>query len=188
MSFEKFKASRLSAEVRSSDKKIMDAALAAKEKFTFFWGGTYSQWATSPFKIDGVAFNCAEQYMMYKKALLFHDYDAVKDIMATDNPEIQKAIGRRVKGFDAGRWELYCEQYVYEGSYAKFSQNPKMLEELLATDGITLVEASPEDKIWGIGLRESDPRVHSRSTWEGTNLLGEILTQVRIDILSHKND
>jgi ribA/ribD-fused uncharacterized protein len=180
-----FKSSRLEVEIRKNEIEMMKKAVEAKkEKFTFFWAGTFSQWAESPFKIDGVAFNTAEQYMMYKKALLFNDFKVAEKIMGESNPRKQKALGREVKGFDRSRWERYCKQFVYEGSYAKFTQNPKMLAELLATDGTSLVEASPEDNIWGIGLGKDSPLAQSRDTWKGTNWLGEILDVVRKEVIN----
>ena len=183
-----FKNSRLEVEIRQSDIKMMKAAAEAnKEKFTFFWAGTFSQWAASPFKIDGVAFNTAEQYMMYKKALLFHDYKQAGKIMETSNPRSQKQLGKEVMGFEKARWERYCKGYVYDASYAKFTQNPKMLQELLDTEGTSLVEASPEDKIWGIGLTADNPKAMSRDTWNGTNWLGEVLNAVRKEIQDTHN-
>ena len=152
------------------------------EKFTFFYGGPASQWAASTFAIDGVKYNCAEQYMMAQKAILFDDAAALQIIMNTDNPKIQKAAGRTVKGFDKILWEQNAKLFVYRANLAKFTQNGEFLEWLLATDGTTLVEASPWDKIWGIGLDASDPKAKDRLTWEGTNWLGEIITQVREDL------
>jgi len=190
MSLQDFKNSRLEVEIKESSLEIMKKAREAKakkEKFTFFWAGTFSQWAASPFKIDGVAFNTCEQYMMYKKALLFHDYTQAEKIMGTSNPRSQKQLGREVNGFQKDRWERYCKGYVFDANYAKFTQNPKMLEELLATEGTTLVEASPKDNIWGIGLAEDNPKSQSRDTWEGTNWLGEVLTAVREEIKKTHN-
>lgn len=182
---ENYKNSRLEAEVRKSSEEIMSRAKAkSDEKFTFFWNGTFSQWVESPFEIDGVKFNTAEQYMMYKKALLFNDFNKASQIMKTKKPNEQKQFGREVKNFDKVLWESNCKKFVYDASRAKYTQNPKMLTELLATKGTTLVEASPYDKIWGIGLAKHDSRVNSRSTWLGTNWLGEILTKVREE-LSH---
>lgn len=152
------------------------------EQFTFFYGGHASQWAPSRFVIDGVIYNCAEQYMMAMKAMLFNDPDALEIIMDTDNPKIQKAAGRTVVGFNQILWEQNCKLFVYRANLAKFMQNPDFLVWLQSTDGTTLVEASPWDKIWGIGLAASDPRCLSRSTWLGTNWLGDIVTQVREDI------
>lgn len=151
----------------------------AKKDFLFFWGGTFSQWQPSFFEIDGVEYNCCEQYMMAKKALLFNDFEALKNIMISDQPDDQKAFGRMVKGFSVEKWVKHCRKFVYDGNYAKFSQNPKMLEELMMTYNIEIVEASPEDPIWGIGLRATDPRAWDKSTWLGKNWLGEAIMQVR---------
>jgi ribA/ribD-fused uncharacterized protein len=74
---------------------------------------------------------------------------------------------------------------VYQGSKAKFSQNSSLKKELLATKGYTLVESSPYDNIWGIGLKEGDPRTLDRSTWQGTNWLGEVLTNLREEFLAN---
>jgi ribA/ribD-fused uncharacterized protein len=150
-----------------------------KDKFVFFWGGTFSQWATSKFEIDGVEYNCCEQYMMAKKALVFNDFDACREIMLEKQPALQKAIGRKVRGFNVSKWEPVCRKIVYDANMAKFTQNPKMLEELLATEGREIVEASPEDKIWGIGLHETNPLAWDKETWQGLNLLGEAIMKVR---------
>ena len=152
------------------------------EQFTFFYGGYASQWASSRFVIDGVTYNCAEQYMMAQKAILFNDSSALQIIMDTDNPKIQKAAGRTVKGFRKDIWEQNAKLFVYRANFAKFIQNSEFLEWLLGTSGTTLVEASPWDSIWGIGLDANDPRAKDRKTWQGTNWLGEIITQVREDI------
>ena len=149
------------------------------DKYVFFWGGTFSQWCPSEFTIEGVTYNCAEQYMMAKKAMLFNDSNAYEQIMKTSHPSTQKAIGRKVKGFNKEAWEKVCRGYVYDANYAKFTQNPKMLKELMDTGDREIVEASPEDKIWGIGLHESDARVHDKSQWQGTNWLGEAIMNVR---------
>lgn len=154
----------------------------AKEDFLFFWGGTFSQWCFSPFEIDGVEYNCCEQYMMAKKAILFQDYESLAKIMGDDDPSYQKAIGKQVKNFDKTKWEKYCRKYVYDANYAKFSQNPDMKAELLKSFGRELVEASPEDRIWGIGLHEHDERSWDKSTWEGTNWLGEEIEKVRVTL------
>lgn len=158
----------------------------AKQDFIFFWGGTYSQWMPSKFKIDGVEYNCAEQYMMAKKALLFGDYEVLAKIMATSDPREQKALGKLVKGFDKKVWETYCRDYVYDGNYAKFTQNPEMQRELLATGNKEIVEASPEDTIWGIGLHETNPLAWEKATWKGTNWLGEAIMAVRETLLREK--
>ena len=149
------------------------------DKYVFFWGGTFSQWCPSEFTIDGVKYNCCEQYMMAKKALLFKDMDAYSEIMNTKGPKEQKAIGRRVKNFNKDKWEAVCREIVYEANYAKFTQNHIMKDELLLTGDREIVEASPEDKIWGIGMHESDPNILDKSKWKGTNWLGEAIMRVR---------
>ncbi|MEC0184139.1 NADAR family protein [Paenibacillus peoriae] len=155
------------------------------EKFTFFYRShsPFSQWYPSDFVVDGLEFNCAEQYMMFKKAQLFGDEEAARKIMLASTPREQKARGRSVRGFDQSLWDQNCRQFVYDGNYAKFTQNPNLLKYLLKTKGTTLVEASPTDTIWGVGLAENDARIYNRKSWRGTNWLGEILTNLREDIL-----
>lgn len=153
------------------------------EQFTYFWHGPFSQWARSAFTVDGVEYTCAEQYMMHQKALIFGDTEKAQEIMdAGFNPKKHKELGRQVRGFMKDKWDKVAKDVVYIGTHNKFTQNPDLLEQLKATKGTTLVEASPFDRIWGIGLAENDPRAKQRATWLGTNWLGEILTEVRIDI------
>lgn len=150
------------------------------EKFTFFWKSPLGQWNKSPF-IDenGIQYSCAEQYMMYNKAILFGDLETAQKIMNTTSPKEQQALGRIVKNFDKDIWDLNAKSIVIKGNILKFSQNPKQKELLMSTEGTILVEASPFDKIWGIGLAEDDPRIFDRTQWQGTNWLGECLTIVR---------
>jgi ribA/ribD-fused uncharacterized protein len=157
------------------------------EEFTFFWSGPFSQWHPSPMEIDGVWYNCAEMYMMAEKARLFKDDETLAKIMSAVDPSDQKRYGREVKGFDKEKWDAVAKDIVYKGSMAKYTQNPDLKRDLLATVGTTLVEASPKDNIWGIGLAKTDSRALDRSTWRGKNWLGETLTKVRDDIISKKN-
>lgn len=159
----------------------------SKEKFTFFWNGVFSQWYPSPFKIMEVTYNCAEQFMMANKAILFDDRDIYDKIMKSRSPKEQKALGRQVKNFDAEKWNSIAKNIVYEGNKAKFEQNPDMYATLLATHGTTLVEASPYDCVWGIGLAENDPRANDRTQWRGTNWLGETLTNLRQDFIKQES-
>lgn len=154
--------------------------------FTLFWNGPLSQWISSPFEIDGVDYNCAEQFMMASKACLFGDEDTLEMIMDAEDPKTQKELGRQVANFDKDVWEAdedngypKCWNIVWQGNMAKFSQNPHLLRLLLATGESLLVEASPYDRIWGVGLRASDPRIMNRENWQGSNWLGEVLTVVR---------
>lgn len=149
------------------------------EQFTFFWNGPFSQWHLSDFTVNDITFNCAEQYMMYEKAMLFEDYDTAVKILETDAPRKQKALGRTVSNFDPDQWNKVARDIVFAGNVAKFTQNDQLKEVLLETKGTILVEASPYDKVWGIGLKQNDPRSLNRKTWRGTNWLGEVLTNVR---------
>ncbi|MGG1518248.1 NADAR family protein [Paenibacillus oryzisoli] len=159
------------------------------EKFTFFYRteSPFSQWHPALFEINGISFNCAEQYMMYQKAKLFKDEEIAAKVLSAQTPREQKELGRAVRNFHRDKWETHCKQFVYEGNYAKFTQNQQLLEKLLATQGTTLVEASPTDCIWGVGLLEDDPLILNRVTWRGTNWLGEVLTNLREDLLFKMN-
>ena len=153
------------------------------ERFTFFWSGPFSQWYLARFVVDGVRYNCAEQYMMAGKARLFGDEKTERAIMSCSDPKAQKAHGRDVKPFNAQKWDNVSPEVVYAGNYAKFTQNADLKALLLETVGTTLVEASPYDKLWGIGLSASDPRAKTRSTWKGKTGLGETLTRLRDDLI-----
>ena len=156
------------------------------DQYTFFWSGPFSQWYPSKFNVQGIDYNCAEQYMMYHKAIMFGDIDALEAIMETNSPREQKAIGRKVNNFDQTQWNRFAKDIVYVGNYAKFTQNLDLQQYLLETAGTLLVETSPYDKIWGIGLNEVEAAITPQDQWKGTNWLGEVLTQVRDDILNNK--
>ncbi len=163
------------------------------EVFTLFWDGPFSQWYPCYFEIDDVEYNCAEQFMMAEKARLFQDWDTLEMIMDSESPATQKALGRAVDGFEEARWQSddthndqpVCWNIVWRGNVAKFSQNDYLYEILCETSGTTLVEASPVDTIWGIGLGQEDPRCHHREAWRGMNWLGEVLTEVREYLKKH---
>lgn len=150
--------------------------------YEFFYGGIYSQFFPCTFLEDGIRYTCAEQYMMAKKALLFNDMDSYNEILSLANPYKIKALGRRVKNFDQKIWDEYKEDIVFKGNLLKFSQNQALCKELLATENKEIVEASPTDIIWGIGLAETDPDIYDKSKWRGTNLLGKAIMKVR-DVL-----
>jgi ribA/ribD-fused uncharacterized protein len=147
------------------------------DQFVLFYGGVFSQWYRSDILIDGVIYNCAEQYMMAMKAKCFNDADAHRKIMILKDPQQQKAMGRQIQNFDADKWNAIAKDVVYKANLAKFSG--ELRHHLMDTGEREIVEASPYDKIWGIGLGENDPRALDKSQWQGTNWLGECLMQVR---------
>lgn len=128
---------------------------------------------------DGVEYSCAEQYMMSKKALLFGDVEINEAIMEAGHPREMQKLGRQVRGYIQRVWDANATTIVYQGNMYKFNQNPKLAGQLILTKGTTLVEASPYDRIWGIGLAEDDYRCLDQKLWLGTNWLGYTLTNLR---------
>lgn len=156
------------------------------ERFTFFFRpeAPFSQWYPARFELGGNVFTCAEQYMMYRKAILFGDAEIAAEILEATAPKQHKALGRKVRNFSEAIWKANREAIVTDGSHAKFTQNPELRQALLETAGTELVEASPFDRIWGIGLSATDQRAEDPSQWRGQNLLGKILTRVRDELLA----
>ena len=152
--------------------------------YTFFFTekSPFSQWYPCAFTVEGIAFTCAEQFMMHGKALLFGDHEIAKQVLAAAHPKQHKALGRKVTPFDDVLWKAKRVEIVKAGSRAKFTQNEELRALLLATKGTELVEASPYDRIWGIGLAATDPRAQDPNTWRGQNLLGKILTELRDEL------
>ncbi|MGN6647680.1 MAG: NADAR family protein [Cytophaga sp.] len=160
-----------------------------EEEFVFFYKTRhpFSQWYPCTFEIDKIRFNSTEQYMMYSKAMLFNNSSIAEKILSTDDPRQQKELGRQVQGFDPVKWDARALEIVYKGNFAKFSQNENLKKFLLDTGNKSLVEASPHDIIWGIGLSETDENRFDRTKWKGTNWLGEALVCVREDIRLAEN-
>ena len=152
------------------------------DKYVFFWDGIYSQWHKAPMTVNGIEYNCCEQYMMHQKALFFGDDEIAEKVMNTKNPSDQKALGRQIKGFNKERWDKVCLGIVYKGNHAKFTQNPELKEELLGTFDRLMVEASPYDQVWGIGLDENEPGINIAMNWKGQNLLGWAITMVKQEL------
>ncbi|WP_194927500.1 NADAR family protein [Catenulispora pinisilvae] len=160
-------------------------------KYLFFWGHTpkkpgmvgaecLSQWYPASFEVGGVRFATAEHYMMWGKARLFGDEETAAKVVDVGHPQEAKALGRTIAGFDEDTWVANRLAIVTAANVAKFRQNPELLAFLLGTGTRVLVEASPVDRIWGIGLAATDERVHDPAKWKGLNLLGEALMAARV--------
>lgn len=152
----------------------------------YFWGHTFheqptvtcfSQWYPAPITENGVIYPTTEHYMMAKKAELFHDKETLGLILKSEDPREVKALGRQVKNFNTDLWNKHCRTIVEQGNYLKFSQNKKLGEFLFSTGDEIIAEASPYDRIWGIGLSRED--AEKGVPWKGTNWLGEALMSVR---------
>ena len=161
--------------------------LVVRDGYALFWSEWPSQWTHSPFTLGGKRYNCAEQHMMAEKARLFKDDAALKKIMSTSDPSDQKRWGREVRGFDANKWSSVCFDVVLRGSLEKYRQNPELCEKLLATGNLTMVEASPKDKIWGIGMDKNHKDATKPGRWLGKNLLGKALDQARAIIRKERD-
>jgi ribA/ribD-fused uncharacterized protein len=159
-------------------------------EYLFFWGhrpsgdgqitkSCFSQWWQSPFIADGKTYKTAEHWMMEKKALLFDDYEIAEKIIAADDPAKVKNLGRLVKGYNDVLWKEESERIVIEGNYHKFNQQDKLKHFLLSTKDAVIVEASPLDTIWGIGLASDNADAYHPKKWLGLNLLGFALMEIR---------
>jgi len=155
-----------------------------------FWGhrpqrdgsvgaGCLSQWWPAPFTVDGRTYATAEHWMMWHKATLFDDAETAERILAAGHPQRAKSLGRQVRGFDEATWVARRYEIVVAGSLAKFGQHEELRRFLLGTGERVLVEASPVDRIWGIGLAAGDPRAADPARWWGENLLGFALMDAR---------
>ena len=147
--------------------------------------GFLSNWYLSDFQIDGITFTSMEQYMMYKKAACFKDENIAKQILAEKNVAKIKELGRLVSDYDEHIWNGVRQIIIYEGLFAKFSQNESLRSKLLDTKYSTLVECAVKDRIWGIGLSMTDPKRLIQTEWQGQNLLGYALMMVRDRLKSH---
>ena len=161
--------------------------LGSDDRFVFFWklghrNEEFSNWYSGTFAIDGIRYFCVEQYMMAKKALLFNDLDVYQKIMASTDPGECKDLGKLVRNFNSSTWDSCKYEIVYNANYAKFHQNPELMAKLAATGAAVMAEASPLDKIWGIGMTADDPDARNPQKWKGENLLGKILMEIRKQI------
>lgn len=167
--------------------------IAPESKFLFFWGhqpdkdGTitktcFSQWWLSSFKVNGVTYKTAEHWMMAKKAELFNDKEVLEKILQSKSPAEAKKLGRQVKNYNDAVWLENRFEIVKEGNYHKFSQNPDLKAFLINTHESIIVEASPVDPIWGIGMAGDHKDALNPEKWKGLNLLGFALMEVRDEL------
>ncbi|WP_443050992.1 NADAR family protein [Streptomyces sp. JV185] len=175
------------------DDLLARTARGEKVKYLHFWGhrprpdgrmsaSCLSQWWPSPFTVDGVRYASAEHWMMAAKARLFGDAESEASALAAKSPAAAKKVGRLVRGFDDATWERERFALVVSGSVHKFGGDPELREFLLNTGDRVLVEASPMDRIWGIGLAADDPRAGAPASWRGLNLLGFALMDARAEL------
>ncbi len=158
-------------------------------KYLFFWGhqkprtgissSCFSQWYDAPFLEKELYFLTAEHYMMYHKTILFDDHAIAERVLQADNPGAAKSLGRQVSGFSEAVWGQHRFDIVTNANLAKFSAHPALKNFLLNTNNRVLVEASPVDRLWGIGLAADSPKAKKPNTWRGLNLLGFALMAVR---------
>jgi len=132
--------------------------------------------------VDGVRFATAEHYMMWRKARLFGDEEVAAQVLTARHPKQAKDFGRRVRGFEEEAWVAHRSEIVVDGNAAKFAQHPELGRYLAGTGERVLVEASPVDRVWGIGLAVDDPRAEKPRAWRGRNLLGFALADVRAQL------
>ncbi|MFD8934007.1 NADAR family protein [Streptomyces sp. NPDC059578] len=177
------------------DREELRAATASgiPVEYLYFWGhrpsvangadrSCLSQWYPSPFSVEGVTYATAEHWMMAAKARLFDDPEAERAALTATHPGGAKAAGRRVRNFDEALWVGQRLALVVEGNVHKFGQHPALSRFLLATGSRVLVEASPHDRIWGIGLTADEARASDPRQWPGLNLLGFALMRARTEL------
>jgi ribA/ribD-fused uncharacterized protein len=166
------------------------AAQGERFDFLLFWGHTQapdgrpgptclSQWFPAPFSVDGCRYPTAEHWMMAEKARLFGDEETLERILGAPTPGAAKKLGRAVRNFDDARWKEKRFAIVVAGSLHKFAQNEPLASFLRSTGTRVLVEASPVDRIWGIGLSKDAPEAQDPRRWRGLNLLGFALMEAR---------
>lgn len=188
----------LSENVTSLEDLLRAVRSGLRPKYVFFWGhkplpngeigkSCFSQWWHSPFVVDEVKYPTAEHFMMTEKARLFGDSVIREEILKAASPKAAKALGRKVKDFDQSVWERERFRLVVEGNLAKFGQNKDLGKFLFETGNKVLVEASPMDRIWGIGMAAGDEHIENPEKWRGLNLLGFALMKVRSSLQNMRN-
>lgn len=165
--------------------KIKDCRIT--DTHVFFWKSIFSNWYSCIFMYNNKRFNNSEQAFMWEKAMYFKDNENATAILKETNPQYAKKLGRKVKGFDTEKWAIVSYIYMVGVNYAKFTQNEELKQLLLSTGNKILVEASPYDKIWGIGLRQDNDDCLDETKWLGENYLGKALMMIRKTINEEEN-
>lgn len=175
--------------INNRDELVSYLSTGAKVKYIFFWGHQnesaevtktcLSQWYIAPFTLDGITFMTAEHFMMAEKAKLFSDYDAMERIISANEPGKAKRIGREIRHFNENIWLKHRVEIVIKANTLKFEQNAELKSFLLKTGNRVLVEASPVDTVWGVGMAADNLKINDPAAWRGLNLLGFSLMAVR---------
>ncbi|MDB6132341.1 MAG: hypothetical protein JWM59_584 [Verrucomicrobiales bacterium] len=175
----------------STEELISTMRQGWEPKWAFFWGHTLSKdgsvtkscfsqwWAGNAFTLEGITYPTAEHWMMAEKARLFHDRKGLANILTAKSPAVAKKLGRQVAGFEEEIWLRHRWEIVLRGNAAKFGQHPELKQFLLGTGDRILVEASPYDRVWGIGLAATHADAARPENWKGLNLLGFALMEIR---------
>lgn len=171
------------------DGLVARTAAGWRPKYLLFWGHrgladkpgphVLSQWWPAGFNLDGMTYATAEHAMMAGKARLFSDETALAKVLAARSPGAAKAAGREVRGFNEEIWARHRFELVVRANVAKFGQNSVLADYLATTGDKVLVEASPVDRIWGIGLARDHANAQKPQRWRGLNLLGFALMKTR---------
>lgn len=160
------------------------------DKYAIFYTEWPSNFRKTHFKWSAFGeehdFFCTEQAFMWAKAKYFGDEDVAKAILSeTSDPMTCKHLGRMVSNYNDKKWDLVRYSFMYDVNMCKYTQDKELQAKLLDKrfDGRTFVEASPTDRIWGVGLAQNDNRIEDPTNWKGQNLLGKVITHVRETII-----
>ena len=179
--------------------------LKVYDKHVAFWGSAFSNFYPCEFKLErgfkdyfevsslinnttfdipDFIWKSSEQCFMAYKALMFEDIENLFKIINSETPEQAKKIGRKIKNFDDEIWSMSRKVWMERAVYAKFSQNEDLKEFILSPEfeGKDFVEGSPFDGVWGVKMDYRNPDIDNPENWNGENLLGKVLNEVRKEL------
>lgn len=165
----------------------MTKRMKVTDKYVFFWGSIFSNFYPCSIIVDDIEFTSSEQCFMYYKAKYFKDEEIANKILFTNNPARAKRLGRKVKNFNSDEWMKVCKTYMKRACKAKFQQNEDLKKKMMSFKDKIFVEASPIDNIWGVGLGENDKLILDEKNWKGRNFLGEVLTEIKNELILEEN-